>query len=395
MAGSGSILIDDEIITYSSLSGTTLVTVARGAYGTLKATHAQGAKIIRVYRYYGNPFDIMEEILTDAGIGFDAASFAELSGNTAYTLEPNIAALIIEDTKRSDLFWELVEGFGCKVWLASDGYAKIRRNIYYGELPSLPTYLSTQVTLTDDEHIIDGSCSIDWNEKSRYTDVYYYHNLKIYNAKRSLSAGINSSATSIPVTSVDDLTPKGEVLIGTEFIEYVGLDLTGLNLTGCTRGARGSTAAAHSSADPVYQGDVSALKEPKSSTSFNNVTITSDSDAQTEYGGITAKTIFSRWFNSFASYSPLSLTISGYGTYISAMSVKMLASIRDARQRFTFQVEVKDEAIELGDYHLVTTDEFNEVNATDFTAKQFQAVKKEPSEGGKIKYTSERVISYD
>ena len=172
MAASGYILIDDEIITYSSLSGTTLVTVARGAYGTLKASHSQGAKITRVYRYFGNPFDIMEEILTDAGIGFDATSFAELSGNTAFTLEPNIAALIIEDTKRSDLFWELVEGFSCKVWIASDGYVKIRRNIYYAELPSLPSYLSAQKTITDDQHIIDGSCSIDWNEKSRYTDIY-------------------------------------------------------------------------------------------------------------------------------------------------------------------------------------------------------------------------------
>lgn len=394
-ASGGYILVENEIIFYSSLSGTTLVTVTRGVFGTIKSSHAQGTKISRVYLYYGNPFDIMEDILTDAGVGYDITSFAELSGNVAYTLEPNVAALIIKDTKRSDLFWELVEQFACKVWLDENGYVKIRRNIYYAELPSLPSYLSAQSTLTDDQHIIDNSCAIDWNEKNRFTGINYYYDLKVYNAKRSLSAAINSTATTVPVTSIDDLPDKGEVIIGSEFIEYVGLNYTSIALTGCTRGARSTTAAAHSIGDAVYQGDVSALGEPKEPGSFKSVTITTDADAETEYGSATAKTYYSRWFNTFAKYAPLSFTITGYGTYITAMSVKMLASIRDARQRFTFETEIKDEGIQLGDFHLVTTDEFNEPDTTDFTDKQFQVVKKEPSEGGKIKFTSERIISYD
>ena len=393
MAAGGYMLVDDEIIHYDSFSGTTLVSVVRGMFGTIKASHQQGAKIVRVYVYDGNPFSVMVDLFIDAGIGYDFASFAELSGNYAYSGEPEVMAIIVKDIKRSELFWELVEQMGCKVWLDELGYAKIRRNIYYATWAVQPTYITNQLTITDDQNIIDGSCSIDWNEKNRFTRLDFYHDLKIYNAKRALSAGINNSVGTIPVTSVDDLPSQGEVIIGTEFIEYNGLDLTNLDLTGCTRGARSTTPAAHSAADAVYQGDVSALKEPKEAASFHSVTTTIDSDAETEINRYEIKTMFSRWFNTFAQYYPI--TITNYGTYITALSTKLVNSFSDARPHLSFELELKDEAILLGDFHKITTDEFNETNTTNFTAVQFQVVKKELTESNKIKYVSERVVTLD
>lgn len=70
----------------------------------------------------------------------------------------------------------------------------------------------------------------------------------------ALSADINDAVTTIALVSVTGLsTAGGHVLIGSERITYTGI--SGTSLTGCTRGAIGTTAAAHVAAnEPVYAG---------------------------------------------------------------------------------------------------------------------------------------------
>ena len=68
----------------------------------------------------------------------------------------------------------------------------------------------------------------------------------------TLSAGINTSVTTIGVASVTGLpTTGGIIIIGTEQITYTGI--SSLNLTGCVRGVNGSTAATHNTGDAVLQ----------------------------------------------------------------------------------------------------------------------------------------------
>ena len=67
----------------------------------------------------------------------------------------------------------------------------------------------------------------------------------------TLSAGINATAVTIGVASVTGFATRGVITIGTEQISYTGI--TNLNLTGCTRGINGSTAATHSTSDAVLQ----------------------------------------------------------------------------------------------------------------------------------------------
>jgi len=68
----------------------------------------------------------------------------------------------------------------------------------------------------------------------------------------TLSAGINASVATIGVASVTGMpTTGGVITIGTEQISYTGI--SSLNLTGCTRGINGSTAATHSTSDAVLQ----------------------------------------------------------------------------------------------------------------------------------------------
>jgi len=62
-------------------------------------------------------------------------------------------------------------------------------------------------------------------------------------ATTTLNGTINSSATTIVVTSTTGFAAAGRILIGSELITYSGK--TGTDFTGCTRGALGTTAAAH------------------------------------------------------------------------------------------------------------------------------------------------------
>jgi len=65
----------------------------------------------------------------------------------------------------------------------------------------------------------------------------------------TLSAGINNSVTTIPLTSVTNMPSSGKIKINNEVISYTGI--SSLNLTGATRAADDTTAASHSSGDTV------------------------------------------------------------------------------------------------------------------------------------------------
>jgi len=65
------------------------------------------------------------------------------------------------------------------------------------------------------------------------------------------SEALDNSETAIDVVSVTGLKTAGSVIIGTEIISYTGIST--LTLTGCTRGASSTTAAAHDSGVVVTQ----------------------------------------------------------------------------------------------------------------------------------------------
>ena len=70
-------------------------------------------------------------------------------------------------------------------------------------------------------------------------------------ASNTVSGALTNVATTVTVTSTTGFSATGTILIGTEQITYTGLTTT--TFTGCTRGANGTVAAAHSDTDPVYQ----------------------------------------------------------------------------------------------------------------------------------------------
>jgi len=67
--------------------------------------------------------------------------------------------------------------------------------------------------------------------------------LSLNKSATTLTAGITSSVTTIPVASVTGFTSSGKIKIGGEIIAYTGI--SSLDLTGCTRGSDVTTATAH------------------------------------------------------------------------------------------------------------------------------------------------------
>jgi hypothetical protein len=67
----------------------------------------------------------------------------------------------------------------------------------------------------------------------------------------TLNTTVNSSATSIVLTSATGFSSTGTIVIDSESITYSGISTN--TLTGCTRGANGSTAAAHTAGATVTQ----------------------------------------------------------------------------------------------------------------------------------------------
>lgn len=133
------------------------------------------------------------------------------------------------------------------------------------------------------------------------------------NAATTTTEALDDSETEIDLTSVTGFKTAGAVLIGTEVITYTGIST--LTLTGCTRGADSTTAAAHDSGAVVTQILIDPITTADESTT---VTITDTGHGATTgdwvvlsgaaaTGGVTAADL-----NSMAGYQVTVLTVNTY-----------------------------------------------------------------------------------
>jgi hypothetical protein len=133
------------------------------------------------------------------------------------------------------------------------------------------------------------------------------------NASTTTTEALDDSETAIDLTSVTGFKTAGAILIGSEVITYTGIST--LTLTGCTRGADSTTAAAHDSGATVTQILIDPITTADESTT---VTITDTGHgAQTSdwvvlsgaaaTGGVTAADL-----NSMAGYQVTVLTANTY-----------------------------------------------------------------------------------
>ena len=170
----GYIKIDDEIIKYETMAVATgiLYTCTRGYFSTTAAVHNKDTKVQKV-RYFapGNGFDHLQTILsTDCGIAagyIDSATFDAARDETFGEDEVDLSAIICDPEKAETIYFELVEFLNCRSWVGENIKIKIARNT-----PNSPGRAYTH--LTDAANIVEGSTSVDLNQKSKLSRVSLY-----------------------------------------------------------------------------------------------------------------------------------------------------------------------------------------------------------------------------
>ena len=178
---SGYIRIKDEIIGYDALvpNAKALRMITRGAFGTTPAAYSARDKVQKV-RYFApsNPWDILLTMLredagiADADIDFDAFERGKRTpGNDLL-----FRAVISEPEKLDKLFFEITDLLDAKAWVAEDLRITVRRN-----LPNAPG--RAYYRITDEANIVDGSASVDLNEKSRLTRMLIYWHKNVLGKK--------------------------------------------------------------------------------------------------------------------------------------------------------------------------------------------------------------------
>jgi len=168
----GYVRIDDEIIRYTSRNAATnqLLECTRGAFDTEAVEHS-GKDKVQLCRYYEpqNPYDMLYDMLvTDAEIDtahIDAAAYTKLK--TWPVVDTDYTAIITEPTKLDKLYFELVKVLDCRSWVNEDRKITIVKN-----MPNEGARPYTEIT--DAAGIVQGSATVDLNDKSRISRVSLY-----------------------------------------------------------------------------------------------------------------------------------------------------------------------------------------------------------------------------
>lgn len=174
-SATGTIIIDDELMTYSALAtsanGLTFTISARGTDGTTADSHQAEASVQECLRYTAQRVDtIATDLLTNYGeidASFqDTANWATEVDNylPAYLL----TTIITEPTSVIELLSQLQIQAGCYFWW-SEHDALIRMRAVRG-VDSEPD------VVTDANGIIEGSVSFKERPRERISQIYIYYN---------------------------------------------------------------------------------------------------------------------------------------------------------------------------------------------------------------------------
>jgi hypothetical protein len=208
----------------------------------------------------------------------------ETSPPSGYIIDPDTTGLFDTDYGNITIRFEygnrlkalaaLSDAIDYEWWVATTGddYNTDKFNIasYKGSQSSVKTYAITGAS---------ANCARTSREKDVSNMVNYVHILgygdgvnqistSIYSASNTystLSADITSSSTTISLVDASDFDSSGTVRIAEEQITYTGK--SGNNLTGCGRGANGTTAKAHKKS--VYIEQYYTLASPESGSSVD------------------------------------------------------------------------------------------------------------------------------
>jgi hypothetical protein len=116
--------------------------------------------------------------------------------------------------------------------------------------------------------------------------------------------------------------------------------------------------------------------EADDKTKYDNahVEIYVDAEGANEQNEVNAEPLTTDWINNDCG------TQTAITTFLSTLCNSRLAKRRTPRPSFSFDVELKDSSIKVGQLVYLNTDEFTNYDGTDYTNKIFEVIKKDPKE---------------
>jgi hypothetical protein len=173
LEASGTVRIDDEIISYQSVNATALqlLGLTRGLFETVAETHDENTTVDLV-TVLGpkNPWDILREDLIQ-GVGGVPSANVDLSAFSYWRDWPGgdipFSTVIVEPVKLDRLVTEIADLLDAKIWQDENQRITIRRNI-----PNQPG--RAYHSISDENNIVHDSGSVDLNEQSRITRMLVY-----------------------------------------------------------------------------------------------------------------------------------------------------------------------------------------------------------------------------
>lgn len=284
----GYLRIEDECISYSSISGTTLQGVKRMAANTDgDERHYAGTNVKLVLQYAPqNPFTILMDIYDKANITSTYYEQTKLQTYRDAYAGINFSTLpIFKDTTLSKIVFDLVNMLDGKIWQNENGKLDFK---YQGDT-------TITATITDAENIVMDSTGVDDNLNEIKTRLLCYWGR--YDVTKALTDKNN----------------------------YQGL----------------------------------------------HIEINADDESANMYNDKLEQEFTTTWINSDCG------TTTEINEYLTNLFNAKLERKHVPRPVLTFDVELKDSDILVGDCIYLRTDEFNETDGTDYYDRTFEVVKKE------------------
>jgi hypothetical protein len=169
------LIIDDELVSYTTRTGDVISGISRAQQGTTAASHSAGATVQRVVVYNSVTLsDVAYDLLVNyAGVSasyitkgdWDTECSTWIGGFTI------TGVYIVEPTGVKELLEELLTSAGAAIWWDDEG-AQLRLKVV---VPVVPT--GTIPYLEETSQLLQGSLKVRDLEKERVSRVLVYHNL--------------------------------------------------------------------------------------------------------------------------------------------------------------------------------------------------------------------------
>lgn len=172
---SGTVRIDDEVMTYSSKSGDTLNGLTRGTDGTTAEDHDISSKVQLCLRFTAATIpDVLNTLLTTyAGLDSSYIPLADWNTENGLWLSTfTSTVLLTEPAGVKDLIEEIIEATGCILWW-DDIAAEVKFKVIAPPLPSSPP-----LVIDETSNILMDSFTVTDLQKERISKVITYYSLK-------------------------------------------------------------------------------------------------------------------------------------------------------------------------------------------------------------------------